>query len=99
MATPESRVKAKVDKLLKLFDDCWFFSPQAGPYGRSGVPDRVGVIGGRMFAVECKAGKGVLTALQSRCIADMQAAGCECFVVRDDETLKDLKNWLIGNDK
>jgi hypothetical protein len=61
--TPEAKVKHKVKKIL---DDlkCYHFSPQTGGYGRSGVPDIIACYKGRFIAIECKAGKGVLTALQ-----------------------------------
>lgn len=61
--TPEAKVKNKVKKIL---DDlkCYHFSPQTGGYGKSGVPDIIACYKGRFIAIECKAGKGVLTALQ-----------------------------------
>ena len=53
--TPEAKMKKKVDKVLKEAG-VWFFAPQSGIYGRSGIPDRIGILpGGRMIAVEVKA--------------------------------------------
>jgi hypothetical protein len=93
--TPEKKMKKKVDEVLKEFG-VWFFSPQAGIYGRSGVPDRIGILpGGRMIAVEVKAGtKYGLTALQEKTIKEMIAAGAFCWVVKDEESLVGLKAWL-----
>jgi len=61
--TPEAKVKAQVIKQLKELG-VYYFSPVTGGYGRSGVPDIVGCMNGKFFAIECKAGKGVTTALQ-----------------------------------
>ena len=63
MATPESKVKKKVKKIL---DDlgAYHFSPMATGYGRSGVPDIIVCYKGKFIGIECKAGKGKLTALQ-----------------------------------
>ena len=61
--TPEAKVKKQVKKIL---DDlgAYHFSPLTAGYGRSGVPDIIACYKGRFLAIECKAGKGVLTALQ-----------------------------------
>ena len=61
--TPEAKVKGKVKKILDSLG-CYHFSPQTGGYGKSGVPDIIACYKGRFIAIECKAGKGVLTALQ-----------------------------------
>ena len=61
--TPEAKVKNKVKKILDSLG-CYHFSPQTGGYGKSGVPDIIACYKGRFIAIECKAGKGVLTALQ-----------------------------------
>ena len=61
--TPEAKVKNKVKKILDSIG-CYHFSPQTGGYGKGGVPDIIACYKGRFIAIECKAGKGVLTALQ-----------------------------------
>jgi hypothetical protein len=63
MMTPEAKVKAKVKKILDDIN-AYHFSPQTGGYGKSGVPDIIACYKGRFIAIECKAGKGTLTALQ-----------------------------------
>ena len=62
--TPEAKVKKKVKQIL---DDisCYHFSPQTGGYGKSGIPDIIACYKGRFIAIECKAGKGQVTALQN----------------------------------
>ena len=63
MATPEAKVKKQVKKIL---DDigAYYFSPLTAGYGRSGVPDIIVCYKGKFIGIECKAGKGKLTALQ-----------------------------------
>ena len=63
--TPEAKVKQRVVKHLKAIGAYYFF-PVTGGFGNSGVPDIVGCIRGRFFAIECKAGKNKPTALQVR---------------------------------
>ncbi len=89
MATPESRVKTKLDRMLKSFGpDVWFFSPQAGPYGRSGVPDRIACVNGHFMAIECKANADCKpTALQEKAINEIRNAHGAAYVVYDDHTI------------
>lgn len=93
--TPEAKMKKKVDKVLKEFG-IWFFAPQSGIYGRSGIPDRIACVNGLMVGIEVKAagGKYKVTALQEKTMEDMMLAGAVCFVVRDDESLEGLRTWL-----
>jgi len=51
----------------------WSFFPNAGPYGKKGIPDIIGCIDGLFFAIEVKAGKEQPTELQQErlnCILD-----------------------------
>ena len=61
----------------------WFFMPPANGYGRSGIPDFIGVFNGRAFAVETKFGAGKVTAHQMREIEGLTQAGTQCWVVRE----------------
>ena len=36
-STPEGKIKRKLDKMLKS-ENIWYYSPQAGPFGRAGFP-------------------------------------------------------------
>lgn len=84
MATPESKVKAAVVKLLKQYDVYYFF-PSTHGYGRSGVPDIVGCLpGGRFIGIECKAGKGETTALQEKELNEIRLRKGMGFVIRED---------------
>ena len=94
--TPESKVKAKVKKLLDELHIYYFFPPAYG-YGRAVIPDVIGCFMGLFVAVECKAGKGKLTALQELEIAKIKEAGGFTFVAREDniDELRGLLTCLI----
>lgn len=87
--TPEGRVKAKVKALLNKYS-IYHFMPATGGYGRSGVPDIIACIGGKFLAIECKAGNGKLTALQTRELARIVQAGGVAYTVNED-ALEDLE--------
>jgi len=91
-ATPKSRVKARVKKILDTYN-AYYFMPIGGPYSRPGIPDIVGCYKGRYFAIECKAGKGKTTALQDKEINATQAAGGEAIVV-NETNLDDVTDML-----
>lgn len=80
--TPEGKVKAQVKKVLEKLG-AYYFMPATGGYGKSGVPDFVGCIEGKFFAIECKAGKGKLTELQEREIAAIRKEEGAVFIVNE----------------
>jgi Holliday junction resolvase len=80
--TPEGKVKARVKKILDE-RGVYYFMPATGGYGRSGIPDFICCYNGKFMAIECKAGKGDLTALQTRELTRIDAAGGEAVVVRE----------------
>ena len=71
MATPESKVKKQVKKIL---DDlgAYHFSPMMDGYGRSGVPDIIACYKGKFIGIECKSGDNKPTLLQLRNIDDIK---------------------------
>ena len=83
MTTPETKVKKAVTKILDRYGAYHFF-PATHGYGRSGVPDIVACHKGKFIGIECKAGKGVPTALQLRELRLIEEAGGYSFVVRED---------------
>ena len=91
-ATPESKVKAAVRKILVSMDVYHFMPPGMG-MGRSGISDIVGCMDGMFIAIECKAGKGKTTALQERELAGVTAAGGFAFVARETN-LEELTRLL-----
>jgi hypothetical protein len=95
--TPEAKVKKALDKMLKA-EGVFFFAPQAGIYGRSGIPDRIACIEGLFVGIECKAPdtKYKVTALQKKAIDDITASGGKCFVVWNDEMIDVVRQWIAG---
>ena len=94
MPTPESKVKSALDKMLKQ-ERVWFYPPQAGPFGGAGIPDRVAVVEGLFVGIECKADATKKpTALQIKCMADIEKAGGKCFVVYDKATIEQVREWI-----
>jgi len=83
MATPESKVKKQVKKIL---DDlgAYHFSPMMDGYGRSGVPDIIACYKGRFIAIECKSGDNKPTLLQLRNIEDIKRNQGLAIVINED---------------
>ena len=82
LMTPEAKVKKQVKKIL---DDlgAYHFSPLTSGYGRSGVPDIIVCYKGKFIGIECKAGKGKLTALQERNIKQIKANQGLAYVINE----------------
>ncbi len=92
--TPEGRVKNRLKYMLKNHN-VWFYMPQAGPFGRAGIPDFVLIVEGRFVGVECKAGRSKRpTALQRVAMEEIENAGGKCFVVYDMDTQDELERWI-----
>lgn len=90
--TPEAKVKAKVVAILKAYE-AYFFYPVTGGYGASGVPDIVGCYHGKFFAIECKAGKNIPTALQERNLMKIKECGGYALVINEDN-IKHVEEML-----
>lgn len=90
--TPEGRVKDKVVTILKK-EGVYYFFPATHGMGRSGVPDIICCVAGRFLAIECKAGRGALTALQAREIERIRSAGGAAAVV-NEENIDNVPEWL-----
>lgn len=81
--TPEAKVKAKLYKIMKEWG-VYYFSPQTGGYGRSGVPDIICCYKGRFIAIECKAGKNRPTPLQEAEMEKIRTAQGVAAVINED---------------
>jgi len=93
-STPEGKVKRKLDAMLKR-RKVWYFSPQSGPFGKAGIPDRLAIVEGRLVGIEVKSGKNRKpTPLQVKCMADIEKAGGKCFLVYDDETISKVEHYI-----
>ena len=93
-ATPESRVKSKIKDFLKTVPKCWWFMPIGGPYSRQGIPDIIGHVDGKFFAIEVKApGKrSNLTELQKVEIVKISVNGGVVMVACD---VNEVRNAFI----
>lgn len=92
--TPEGKIKRKLDKVLKQ-EGVWFFNPQAGPFGRAGIPDKIACIGGKFVGIECKADKTKKpTPLQIKAMKEIEMAGGKCFLVYDDTTIEEMRDYI-----
>jgi len=99
MTTPEGKIKKKIDAMLKS-KGVWYFKPQAGPFGRSGVPDYIICSYGQFVGVEAKSGPTHKpTALQTQCMEKIEAAGGRAYVVYDQATLDHVESVLDMHEK
>lgn len=90
--TPEKKVKNEVAKLLIQYH-VWYFMPVSNGMGRHGIPDFICCVKGKFFAVECKAGAGVTTALQARELARINEHGGVSLVI-NETNLATLEAYL-----
>lgn len=65
----------------------WRMKVWGGPFQRTGIPDVIGVIGGRGISVEVKTGKAVLDDAQEKERKDLEAAGALYVLCRTPEDL------------
>ena len=91
--TPEGKVKDKIKALLKRYG-AWYFMTTTAGFGKSGVPDIVGIHKGKGFGIECKAGKGKTTALQDIQLRAIETAGGTALVVNETEGQEALLRFL-----
>ncbi len=80
--TPEVKVKRVVTAQLKALG-AYYFYPVSGGYGMSGVPDIVGCYAGKMFGIECKAGRNKPTELQQSNLDRIQQCGGIALVINE----------------
>ena len=80
--TPEKKVKSAVVAVLKRYG-AYYFYPVAGGYGTSGLFDIVACYKGKFVGIECKAGKGKMTALQERNMEQASEAGAITLLLRE----------------
>jgi Holliday junction resolvase len=95
--TPEGKVKHKVTELLIEYGT-YFFKPTTGGYGRSGIPDIVGCVNGKFFAIECKAGDNTPTPLQLEEMRTIRAHKGVAFTI-NEQNINLLEQWLEEQSK
>lgn len=89
----ESWVKDKVREILKKHK-AYYFMPQAGTFGRSGIPDFIVCFHGRFIAIETKAGANSLTELQKMEVDKINMASGTAIVITE-KNLDALETMLI----
>lgn len=95
-ATPESKVKDKVKKILKKWG-AYYAMPIGTGFGHAGVPDFLVCFEGKFIGIECKANGGKLTALQrSNLLEIAKARGF--FMVINETNVQDLDGFLAKLD-
>ncbi len=87
MSTPESKVKAQVNKGLRPIARLWSFMPVQMGLGRPAL-DFLLCVNGHFVAIETKAKGKKLTTRQEHTKAEMEAAGATVFVVDDIESFQ-----------
>ena len=90
--TPERKVKLKVTAILDEYK-AYYFYPNTGGYGASGVPDIVCCFMGQFIAIECKAGKNTCSALQRQNIERIEISSGIALVV-NEENIDDVRDVL-----
>lgn len=95
--TPEGKIKGALDKMLKRHG-VWYFSPQSGPFGRAGIPDRIAIVRGQFVGIECKSDASKKpTALQVQCMNQIEQAGGKSFLVYDKATIDMVEAFVMGD--
>lgn len=96
----EKDVKAAVKKVFAgLPIECWYYMPAANGFGTPGIPDFVGCVEGRLFAVETKFGSGKRTAWQDKQAANIGAAKGKYWLVNEkniDDFALDFCAWAVS---
>ena len=74
--------------------------PIGSGYGNAGVPDFICNVNGKFLAIEAKAGRGELTALQIKNLARINADGGVGLTIREDmmDYLEGMVKLLKVND-
>jgi hypothetical protein len=93
----ERAVKRRIKEVLDKYKSyhIYVYMPVPGGYGTSTL-DYLGFLRGRGFAIEAKASNGRTTPRQDGTIATIEASGCPVFIIRDDQELLLLDEWLAS---
>lgn len=92
MATPESKVKAKIHALLKKHN-AYAVNYIGGISANNGTPDILACLNGRFIGIEAKAGKNKPTDLQTLNLKRIDEAGGLALVI-NEENLNQLEDIL-----
>lgn len=95
--TKEGKVKLRVREVLDVLPYCWYFMPVSKGYSRGGIPDFIGCVNGRMFAIETKSkySSHKVTALQRYELDRIDGARGLALVINEDN-VEDLERILTN---
>lgn len=83
---PESRLQRRIREALEIeFPRSFWFKVHGGPFTRAGIPDLVGCVNGRFFALEVKQPGEEASRVQRKRIAQLTRAGATSDVVESPE--------------
>lgn len=90
-ATPEGKVKTQIRKILNKHK-AFIYSPQAGQFGKAGIPDFLCCVNGKFIAIEAKTFGNKPTEIQLSVMRKIVAAGGTAIVIteRDYPILEEL---------
>jgi hypothetical protein len=94
--TPEGKVKAKINAVLKRHP-CYSHMPVLNGMGAPTL-DYIGCSKGRFFAIEAKRDGNSLSPRQVLTAEKMRSAGAKLFVIvgEDSPVLQELEDWLCS---
>lgn len=90
MATPESKVKDKIHRILKAAN-AYAVNYIGGQYAKAGTPDILACINGRFVGIEAKAGRGKPTMLQLQALKQIHGAGGLALIINENNL-----TYLVG---
>jgi hypothetical protein len=95
MKTPEYYEKQDITAYLDGASiDIWFYKPYMAGYGKSGVPDIVGVYRGKFFSIEVKRPGKNPTMIQGRRMQEIAKAGGKTFWGPADKVCAEFEEWI-----
>ena len=96
MKTPESYEKAEIDAFLKKLgpERVYVFKPFMAGYGKGGVADYCLCLCGAYWSLEIKRPGKDPTAIQTRRMNEVRAAGGHAVAGTAEVVIAELRDWL-----
>lgn len=81
----ERDITRQIKKLLDNIENCWYFKVAGGQFQRAGIPDIIGCLNGKYFAIEVKRPGGKLSEKQKKEIEAIKSCNGIVFVAYSTE--------------
>jgi hypothetical protein len=91
--TPEGKIKAKINRLLKKYPTVYKYMPVPMGYGPSSL-DYLLCVRGRFVGIEAKREGKEPTARQEECIRKIKEAEGKVFIARNDTDIYVIEAYL-----